>query len=147
MPLYRKKRISDLIKLELSSIIQHELRDPRIGFVTITHVKMSSDLRHAKVYFSIYGDAKMVENSLQGLKSSIGFLRREICHRLKLRYCPTLELFLDTSIKDSAHIEELIEKMKKKRQEGNTSIYKNEEKNSKYNKTERLFPYIITYKS
>jgi len=109
----RRRRVADLIKSELSHIIQQELRDPRIGFITITEVNMSPDLLHAKIYISILGNKEKVESSLKGLKSSVSFLRREICQQLRLRYCPTLDFCLDTSIEYGTHIEELIEKLKK----------------------------------
>jgi ribosome-binding factor A len=93
----RARRVADLIKVELSGLIQFELRDPRIGFVTITRVEMTPDLRAAKVYFTVLGGDEELARSAEGLNQAIGFLRREIGHRLNLRYCPTLSFFQDTA--------------------------------------------------
>jgi len=94
----RARRVADLIKVELSELIQFVLRDPRIGFVTITRVEMTSDLRSARVYFTVLGGEEERARSTEGLSRAVGFLRREIGHRLNLRYCPTLSFFYDTSL-------------------------------------------------
>lgn len=114
MTIDRAGRVAELVKVELSNIIMNELRDPRVGFITITGVKMSSDLRHAKIYFSILGDKGDKEQTIAGLKQATGFLRRELGHRLQLRHCPTLSFYVDTSIEYGAHIDQLLEKLKNK---------------------------------
>lgn len=114
MTINRAERVAELVKAELSHIIMTELRDPRVGFITITDVKMSSDLRHAKIYFSMLGDKEERDRTIAGLKQATGFLRRELGHRLRLRYCPTLSFYFDTSIEYGAHIDQLMERLKKK---------------------------------
>ena len=114
MTIDRAERVAELVKVELSNIMMTELRDPRVGFITITKVKMSSDLQHAKVYYSILGDEGERERTIAGLKQATGFLRRELGHRLRLRHCPTLSFHFDSSIEYGAHIDQLLEKLKKK---------------------------------
>ena len=76
----RIEKVQELIKQEASEIIMRELKDPRIGFVTITEVDVSSDLHNAKLYVSILGSDKQIEDTWKGLNSSLGFIRRELAH-------------------------------------------------------------------
>ena len=108
----RAQRVSEQLKKEVSSIIMDEIKDPRIGFVTVTSVEASNDLRHAKVYVSIYGDEIQKDESLEGLKKATGFVRREIGKRIKLRYTPEIEFKFDNSIEYGDKINKLISKMK-----------------------------------
>ena len=104
---YRKGRINDEVKKELSMILR-EVKDPRItdAFISITSVDVSGDLKFAKVYYSaMMGDKKEVAN---GLKSSAGFIRREIARRLNLRMTPEFSFFEDHSIEHGAHISKLL---------------------------------------
>ena len=80
----RIEKVQELIKQEASEIIMRELKDPRIGFVTITEVDVSSDLHNAKLYVSILGSDKQIEDTWKGLNSSLGFIRRELAHRIRL---------------------------------------------------------------
>ena len=114
MTVGRAERVAELVKVELSNIIMTELRDPRVGFITITKVTMSSDLCHAKIYFSTLGDKEDRERTISGLKQATGFLRRELGHRLRLRHCPTLSFYFDASIEYGAHLDQLLKKLKKK---------------------------------
>ena len=90
------------MKQEISQIILQELKDPRIGFVTVTKVEMTGDLREAKIFVSIMGKDEALKDTLQGLKSSLGFIRREIGKRIRLRFA------LDNSLAYSSHIQELL---------------------------------------
>ncbi len=110
----RLERVTQLIKKEISGIIHDELRDPRIGFVTITKVQVTPDLRQAKVYFSILGNSEDTDKTSEGLKSACGYIRKLIGRRLKLRYIPEISFYLDKSIEYSIHISETIEKLKQK---------------------------------
>ena len=104
---YRKGRINDEVKKELSLVLR-EVKDPRIkdAFISITSVEVSGDLKFAKVYYSaMMGDKKEVAN---GLKSSAGFIRREIARRLNLRMTPEFSFFEDHSIEHGAHISKLL---------------------------------------
>jgi len=109
----RMERVQELMKQELSKIILQDLKDPRIGFVTVTAVDVSSDLRNAKVYVSLMGSEQQIADSWRGLQSSRGFLRREIGHRVHLRYTPELTLELDKSVDYGVHIQELLQQIKK----------------------------------
>ena len=113
----RADRVSGLLKEEISQLIQKDLKDPRIGFVTITRVILSRDLRHAKVFFSTYGDEGAKQRSLEGLRRALGFIRGELGRRLGLRFVPELEFRIDGSIEYAFHIEEIIHQMKKEQKE------------------------------
>ena len=96
------------MKQEISQIILQELKDPRIGFVTVTKVEMTGDLREAKIFESIMGKDDALQDTLQGLKSSLGFIRREIGRRIRLRFTPEISFALDNSLAYSSHIQELL---------------------------------------
>lgn len=89
-------------------MIRSEVKDPRIGFVSITRVEVSRDLAWARVYVSHLGTAEEAEASMAGLKSAAAYLRGEIARRLKLRLAPRLDFLPDHSIADSLHIQALI---------------------------------------
>ncbi len=107
----RVEKVQELMKQEVSEIVLRELKDPRIGFVTVTEVKCTADLREAKIYVSVMGSDDQVKNTLAGLKSSMGFIRREIGRRVRLRFTPEISLALDKSLDYSAHIQELLLKV------------------------------------
>ena len=104
----RIEKLQELIKQEMSKMLLKELKDPRIGFVTVTDVEMTGDLREAKIYVSIMGDAEQVKSSLEGLQSALGFIRREIGHRIRLRFTPEISFALDTSLDYGDHIQKLL---------------------------------------
>ena len=104
----RVEKLQELMKQEISDIIFHELKDPRIGFVTVTSVACTEDLREAKIYVSVMGDEKKARDTLHGLESSLGFVRREIGKRIRLRFTPELSFALDTSLNYSDHIQRLL---------------------------------------
>lgn len=85
-----------------------DLKDPRIGFVTVTAVEMTGDLREAKIYVSVMGGAEQVKSSLEGLNSALGFVRREIGQRIRLRFTPEISFALDTSLDYGDHIQKLL---------------------------------------
>ena len=104
----RVAKASELIKQEMSQMLLYEVKDPRIGFVTITDVTMTKDLREATVYVSIMGNDKQIEDTWSGLNSSLGFIRREVGHRIRLRVTPELKFVLDKSLDYSEHIQKLL---------------------------------------
>ena len=104
----RVEKLQELMKQEISDIIFHELKDPRIGFVTVISVACTEDLREAKVYVSVMGDEKKARDTLYGLNSSLGFVRREIGRRIRLRFTPEISFALDTSLNYSDHIQRLL---------------------------------------
>ena len=96
------------MKQEISQIILQELKDPRIGFVTVTKVEMTGDLREAKIFVSIMGKDDALKDTLEGLQSSLGFIRREIGKRIRLRFTPEISFAPDNSLAYSSHIQELL---------------------------------------
>ncbi len=105
----RIERLAEAVKQEVSKIILYGLKDPRISFVTVTHVEISPDLRRAKVYISIMGDESAQRKTLRGLEHAKGFIQTELGANLKMRYTPHLSFFLDESIKRSMHISKIID--------------------------------------
>ncbi|HLY30420.1 MAG TPA: 30S ribosome-binding factor RbfA [Ktedonobacterales bacterium] len=103
----RKDQLSHLIAHELSDLIAR-MKDPRIGFASVTGVDLSQDLRHAKVYISVMGSADEQRASMAALTHATGFLRRELAQRLTIRYTPELAFRLDDSIARGAHVLDLI---------------------------------------
>jgi ribosome-binding factor A len=107
----RPSRVGEQIKKEITDILYHELKDPRIGFVTVTAVEVSGDLQHAKVYVSVMGSESEREESLKALIKATGFIRSEIGRRIRLRHVPELVFRLDTSIDYSSRITEVLREL------------------------------------
>ncbi|HZK69939.1 MAG TPA: 30S ribosome-binding factor RbfA [Clostridia bacterium] len=106
----RMGRISEEFKKELSDIIQKELKDPRLPqMVSVTLVEVTKDLKHAKVYISVFGSDEEHKNAMIALKSASGFLRKEIGSRINLRNTPELHFVIDDSIEQSIYISKLID--------------------------------------
>lgn len=108
----RIEKVNQALKKEISQIVHNEIRDPRLGFVTITQVQISQDLRYAKVSFSVLGDIAEVENAEKGIESAAGFIRKLIGERIKMRYTPEISFRLDTSCEYSVRIYEQLERIK-----------------------------------
>jgi ribosome-binding factor A len=104
----RATRVADLLQKEISSIILTELQDPRIGFVTVTDVSVSDDLRYAKVYISVLGTADELEQSFQGLNSARGYIQNCIGRSMTLRYTPEISFHSDTSASYFSRIDKLL---------------------------------------
>ncbi|AWB44342.1 30S ribosome-binding factor RbfA [Paenibacillus sp. CAA11] len=104
----RAGRVGEQIKKELSVLIQSGLKDPRIGFVTVTGVDVTNDLSQAKVYLSVFGDEEQKNNSLKGLEKATGFLRSELGKAIRLRHTPELIFKIDESIAYGSRIEKLL---------------------------------------
>ncbi|GAB6988959.1 30S ribosome-binding factor RbfA [Paenibacillus pini] len=109
----RTGRVGEQIKKELSQLIQSELKDPRIGFLTITGVEVTNDLSQAKIYISVLGDVEQKENSLKALDKANGFLRSELGKRIRLRHTPVLIFKFDESVAYGSHIEKLLGEISK----------------------------------
>jgi ribosome-binding factor A len=105
----RMRRVDETVRAVLSDAIATQLKDPRVGFVTVTAVKTSPDLRHASVYVSVLGDEAKREDSLSGLRSAHGFLQRLLARELTLKHTPTLTFAYDESIDRGMRINELLE--------------------------------------
>lgn len=111
---HRPERLAEAIKQEISDIVRDELKDPRIGFVTITRVEVSTDLRHAKIYVSVFGEKKEQEDSIAALQRAKGFIRSELGRRIRLRHVPEINFILDQSIDRGSKVLELLSKVKDK---------------------------------
>ena len=105
---HRQEKLGELITAELSDLLRTRVKDPRVGFVSITHVEVSGDYRHAKIFVSVMGNEDERANTMKALKHATGFLRHELASRLTVRYMPEIVFKLDTSIEQGARILELI---------------------------------------
>ncbi|OHB32339.1 MAG: ribosome-binding factor A [Desulfuromonadaceae bacterium GWC2_58_13] len=108
----RSHRIADQIHKEISALLIKGLKDPRIGFVTITAVEVTSDLHSARIFFSAMGSESEIKNTEKGLQSSVPFLRRELAKRLRLRYTPELQFQWDNSLAYGNRIDTLLRQIK-----------------------------------
>jgi ribosome-binding factor A len=105
----RSRRVADQIQREMAEIIRLELKDPRVGLVTITGVEVTSDLEHAKIFVTSLGPISDHDALLTGLRRATGFLRSELSHRMKLRIVPALVFVYDTSVEQGMHLSQLID--------------------------------------
>lgn len=105
----RSTRVGDQIQKELADLIRNELKDPRVGMVTVTAVDVAADYSHAKVYVTTLDDKRPIEDMLDGLNHSAGFLRAGLFHRLSLRVIPQLHFVYDKSIERGIHLTSLID--------------------------------------
>jgi ribosome-binding factor A len=113
-PYSRSVRVGGLIKEEMAALLRKEINDPGLVHVTITAVKVSSDLRNAKIYFATpAGEEGLAQTALEGFERARGFVKRELAQRLGLRYMPDLQFYYDDTIDRGARIEELIRMVKK----------------------------------
>jgi len=114
MSYQRVERISEEIKKEISRIIRDEVKDPRIAQMTsITQVEVTRDLRYAKVYVSVLGSAEQKNDTMEGLNSASGYIRKQLGRQIKIRYIPELQFVLDNSIEYSIEISKKINEIKK----------------------------------
>jgi ribosome-binding factor A len=110
---HRIERLRELIKSEFGQILQRDLKDPRIGFVSVTDVEVSNDYSHVKIFVSIMGDDEVKRVTMEGLESAKGFIRTELGRRIRLRHTPEVHLIADNSIERGSRIFELLESVKK----------------------------------
>ncbi|MFW5985222.1 MAG: 30S ribosome-binding factor RbfA [Halanaerobiaceae bacterium] len=120
----RVRRVSELLKQEISQIIRHEVKDPRIGFVSVTDVEVSGDLKHAKVFVSVYGSDKEKEETMKGLNKAQGFIRSLVGDRLTTYHTPEVIFRYDDSIEHGVYMSKLISEVRE------------EDKKKKHNKDE-----------
>ncbi len=104
----REQRVGEAIKEEISDILHNQLKDPRVGFLSVTTVEMSGDLKIAKVGISILGDQKQQEQAMKVLRHATGFVRSELAKRVSLRQAPDIVFKLDSSIEHSLRIAKLL---------------------------------------
>ena len=104
----RVHRVAEQIKKEVSQLIQNELKDPRVGFITVTDVEVTGDLQEATIYISILGSEAQKQESFEGLKKAEGFIRREVGKRIRLRHTPEISFVFDGSIEYGNKIEKIL---------------------------------------
>ena len=104
----RAERVGEAIREVIADLLLRDIKDPRIGMVTLTHVHLSDDLRHAKVQFSCVGDAAARDRSLSGLRSATGFIRSQLTRRLQLRVAPEITFVFDPTLEDAERLASLL---------------------------------------
>ena len=105
---YRPDRLAHELRSEISVIVAREVKDPRVGFATITKVRVSPDLRYARVFVSVFGSPEQQKATLAALHRAGGFIRRQLSGRLRLRHCPDLQFDLDDSMEYGAKMDGLL---------------------------------------
>ncbi len=115
----RPERVQEALRQEISKIVQNEIKDPRIGFITITKVDLTKDLRYAKVYFSVLGEMKDKGLALKGLNSAKGYIKNLVAERIKLRFVPEVIFKIDDSLEHTKEIYDLLNRIKKEKSDGN----------------------------
>jgi ribosome-binding factor A len=111
--LARAQRVGGLIQQILSELLRRDISDPRLALTTITEVKLTKDLRLARVYFTTAGGKSTSEAAGEGFASAAGFIKRQLARQLGLRYMPALEFFYDASFDHGAHIDQLLKSLPK----------------------------------
>jgi ribosome-binding factor A len=104
----RMRRIDEAVRQVVSDAVAQDLQDPRIGFVTMTSVKTTPDLRHARVYVSVLGDEAQRAATIEGLNSAHGALQRRLARELRMKRTPTLEFLYDDTIDRAMRLEEIL---------------------------------------
>ncbi len=120
MEFQRSHRVGEQIQKEISELLVKGLKDPRIGFVTITGVEVTPDLHLARVYYTVFGEEEVRRETAAGLRSSIPYIRRELGKRLRMRYIPDLIFEYDSSVEYGNRIENLIKEIKTHDTDGDT---------------------------
>ena len=108
----RQERVKELLKTEISEIIRREIKDPRLGFVTIIDAEVTKDLRQAKIFISVLGDEEQKEESLAILQKAARYIRGEFGHRVSMKMIPELTFKMDTGVEHGARIFELLQQVK-----------------------------------
>ncbi len=104
----RREKLQELFKEEASAILQRRLRDPRVGFVSVTDVELSADLHHAKIFVSVLGDEEAKQRTMVALEGAAGFVRGELGRRVRMRFVPEVLFRLDESIERGARVNALL---------------------------------------
>jgi len=117
----RPERVQEAIPQEVSKIIQHELKDPRIGFLTITAVEVTPDLRYARIFFTALGEMKDKMLALKGLKSAKGYIKGRLADEIKLRFMPEIEFKIDESWERGKHLDDIFTKLEKEKRDAGDS--------------------------
>jgi ribosome-binding factor A len=112
MGFHRANRLAEEMKKEVSQILREEIKDPRVGFVSVTRVEVSSDLRYAKVFISVLGSQEERQEVARALKRAGGFIRSELARRIRLRFTPELTFKIDDSIEHGVRIANILDQVK-----------------------------------
>lgn len=108
---HRQEKLGEQIAAEVSDLLRTRVKDPRVGFASITHVEVSGDLRHAKIFVSVMGSDEEKRSTIEALRHATGFIRHELAGRLTVRFMPEIVFKLDTSIEQGTRILGLIREM------------------------------------
>jgi ribosome-binding factor A len=106
----RPARVGEAVREVIAEMLLRDIKDPRIGMITLTTVEVSEDLRQAKVYFSCVGDENARQRSLSGLRSAAGFIKAHVTRQLKLRYAPELTFIFDSSLEVADRVSSLLKR-------------------------------------
>jgi ribosome-binding factor A len=120
LPYKRSQRVGDLLRKEIADVIIYRLKDPRIGFITVTGVDVTDDIKLARVYVSIFQEGER-KTTLEVLNSAKSFVRSELSKRLRMKFIPSIEFRLDTSIEYGNKIEELLKEIEENEGKGESS--------------------------
>jgi ribosome-binding factor A len=110
-PISRATRVADQIRMEVAEILSRKIKDPRVQFVTVTDVKMTADLKIARIYVTALDQEQFGQQTAPGLKSAMGFIRREVGRRLNLRYTPEIVFYRDTSAEYAHRMEKILDSL------------------------------------
>ena len=108
MTVRRAERVGEAVREVIADLLLRDIKDPRIGMITLTTVELTDDLKHAKVYFSCVGDAAARQRSLDGLHSAAGFIRSQVTRRLKLRHAPEMLFYFDPTLEVADRLASLL---------------------------------------
>jgi ribosome-binding factor A len=111
MSVRRRQQVGSILRDEISAVVRRQVKDPRVGFATITEVEMSPDMRHAKVFVSVLGTQEEQHKTLEAMESARGFIARQVGPKLRLRYIPQLSFVLDNSMEHAERISRLLNQM------------------------------------
>ena len=114
---HRQEKLGELIAVEVSDLLRTRVKDPRVGFASVTHVEVSGDFRHARIFVSVMGSEEEQRETMKALRHANGFLRHELASRLTLRYMPELDFRLDKSIEKGAQVLDLIHQIELEEQQ------------------------------
>jgi ribosome-binding factor A len=126
----RPSRVADQLRAEISDLLAREVQDPGIGFLTITHVKVTPDLQVARVYYTTLGDDKARKDTRRALERAAPFLRRHLGRRVRLKRVPELEFFFDEAVERGDRIEQILQEISAERKDrGDATLPGNDDQN------------------
>ncbi len=112
----RANKLAEIIKEEVSDILATRLKDPRVGFTTVTKVEVTRDLSQGKIYVSVLGTSEEVSQTFSALEKATGFVRSELAGRIRVRHVPELQFVLDQALEHSMHINKLLQELNRENQ-------------------------------